>query len=360
MNFKKLAFWTTLFTTAAVPFATAQNPVIVQGNYVSHVFSVSNFIKNPNAQTNIADITTTGTASVTRSITTPLYATSEFNVSLNAGATISWATRNLDEGLKNQQCEARFTYRGFTTGTTTAEVVQNSVVVGSTPLTATATNPIIGSILFPCGTLAFATTFRLSQATANTSGTNEIGAIYIGLATNTAVASTRIWGMSFWADGGFLQYYGIPASSTTFSPTPAPFLAFNTTYKGNAQAPTGTNQYGLSITNLPVGDYTVALYRASRVAYAGATAGAQCDCYFRIRETSTNTVVTTSSQSDFWARATYFDQMAIGTFTNSSVGTRNFILEVAKSYDTTVSNYGQCGLTAFGSSAVFMVEPLFR
>jgi len=359
MSFKKLAFWTTLFTTAAVPLATAQNPVIVQGNYVSHVFSVSNFIKNPNAQTNIADITTTGTASVTRSITTPLYATSEFNVSLNAGATMSWATRNLDEGLKNQQCEARFTYRGFTTGTTTAEVVQNGVVVGSTPLTATATNPIIGSILFPCGTLAFATTFRLSQATANTSGTNEIGAIYIGLATNTAVASTRIWGVAFWADGGFTQYSGVPAS-TTFSPTPAPSFPFTTTYKGNAQAPTGTNQYGLSITNLPVGDYMVALYRATDVAISATAASNEVHCNFRLRETTTGSIVAQSYQVDIHNRAMFYDNMAIGTFTNPSVGTRNFILETAKIYDNNTGNFGQCGLLQFVSPAVFVVEPLFR
>ena len=364
MNFKKLAFWTTSFTTAIAPSATAQNPVILQGNYVSHLFSVSNFIKNPNAQTNIADITTTGTASVTRSITTPLYATSEFNVSLNAGATISWATRNLDEGLKNQQCEARFTYRGFTTGTTTAEVVQNGVVVGSTPLTATATNPIIGSILFPCGTLAFATTFRLSQATANTSGTNEIGAIYIGLATNTAVASTRIWGMAFWSDGTTIQYQGV-AASTGFLPTPAPTNPWTRVYKGSAQAPSGANQIGLSIPNLPVGDYVVTIdngfYPSPQF-----VAGVLTACTFRIRETTTGVDAANGYQEA--SRLPSFDgtwfgeRRMIGIFSNPSVGTRNFVFEMQKYFDNSSTSQSLCAINALGTErpVVFKVEPLFR
>jgi len=82
MNFKKLAFWTTLFTTAAVPLATAQNPVILQGNYVSNVFGQSNFVLNPNAQTNVANVTN---ATRPSPAVTPLVATSEFNLSLTAG-----------------------------------------------------------------------------------------------------------------------------------------------------------------------------------------------------------------------------------------------------------------------------------
>jgi len=182
MNFKKLAFWTTLFTTAAVPLATAQNPVILQGNYVSNVFGQSNFVLNPNAQTNVANVTN---ATRPSPAVTPLVATSEFNLSLTAGQFATWTLRAFDSGMKGQNCEARFTYRGFATATTKAELVQNSLVVASLTLTPS-TDPRIASINFPCGDLTNLTTFRIAQTTANMTGTNEIGGIYVGLATNQA------------------------------------------------------------------------------------------------------------------------------------------------------------------------------
>jgi hypothetical protein len=185
MNFKKLAFWTTLFTTAAVPLATAQNPVILQGNYVSNVFGQSNFVLNPNAQTNVANVTVSS-ATVTRSTTTPLVATSEFNITTSTSTGYAdWATRTFDAGMKNQNCEARFTYRGFSVGSTTVQIRQGSNTVAQLTLTAS-TDPRIASINFPCGDLSSATTLRVQQATAALTGTNELSGLYLGLATNQA------------------------------------------------------------------------------------------------------------------------------------------------------------------------------
>jgi hypothetical protein len=121
----------------------------------------------------------------TRSTTTPLVATSEFNLNLTSGTFATWTLRAFDSGMKGQNCEARFSYRGFATATTKAEIVQNSLVVAHLTLTPS-TDPRIASINFPCGDLANATTFRIAQTTANMTGTNEIGAIYTGLATNMA------------------------------------------------------------------------------------------------------------------------------------------------------------------------------
>ena len=180
MNFRKLLTYLTVGTAAVIPFAGAQNPTILQGSYISNVFGNSNFVKNPNAQTNVANVT-----NATRSTTTPLVATSEFNLSLDAGQNATWTLRTFDAGMKGQNCEARFSYRGFATATTTAEIVQNSLVVAQLVLTPS-TDPRIASINFPCGDLANATTFRIAQTTANMTGTNEIGGVYTGLATNMA------------------------------------------------------------------------------------------------------------------------------------------------------------------------------
>jgi hypothetical protein len=180
MNFRKLLTYLTVGTAAVIPFAGAQNPTILQGSYISNVFGNSNFVLNPNAQTNVANVT-----NATRSTTTPLVATSEFTLNLTSGTFATWTLRAFDSGMKGQNCEARFSYRGFATATTTAEIVQNSLVVAQLVLTPS-TDPRIASINFPCGDLANATTFRIAQTTANMTGTNEIGAIYTGLATNQA------------------------------------------------------------------------------------------------------------------------------------------------------------------------------
>lgn len=179
-----------LITLLLFSTAVAQNPTIVQGNYISNVFGQSNFVLNPNAQSNVLSVTPSGggspTATVTRSTTTPLVATTEFNVSTStATGYLDWTLRTFDAGMKNQNCEARFTYRGFAVATTTAQIVQGSNVVAQLALTAS-TDPRIASINFPCGDLSSATTLRVQQATASLTGTNEIGGIYVGLATNQA------------------------------------------------------------------------------------------------------------------------------------------------------------------------------
>lgn len=214
MNFRKLLTYFAFGTAAVMPFATAQNPTILQGSYVSNVFGPSNFVLNPNAQTNIASVTTSS-ATVSRSTTTPLVATSEFNITTStATGYADWSTRTFDAGMKNNNCEARFTYRGFTVGTTKAQLIQNSLVIAELTLVGDSTNPKIASINFPCGDLTYATTFRLQQSSASLTGTNEIGGIYVGLATNQAnVAQAEFIGSIQWATTANCQW---STSSGTF------------------------------------------------------------------------------------------------------------------------------------------------
>ena len=185
MNLKKLTTLLFAGVTAATPLVTsAQNPTILQGNYVSNVFGQANFVLNPNAQTNVANVNVTN-ATRTRSTTTPLVATSEFNVTITApNGTVVWNLRPFDEGMKNQNCEARFTYRGFQ-ATSKVQITRSGAPVGELVLTPSATDPRIASINFPCGDFSIATKFLVTD-TATLSGTNEIGGIYVGLATNQA------------------------------------------------------------------------------------------------------------------------------------------------------------------------------
>jgi hypothetical protein len=247
MNFRKLLTYLTVSTAAVIPFAGAQNPTILQGSYISNVFGNSNFVKNPNAQTNVANVTTV-TATVTRSTTTPLVATSEFNVAIGtANGTATWATRTFDAGMKNNNCEARFTYRGFA-ATSQVHIKQSTNVVASLTLTP-ATDPRIASINFPCGDLSTATTFVVTD-TAILAGTNEIGGIYVGLATNMAnVAQAEFVGsLTFGSDCGF-----ITTANTYATPTDA---SCTTTPTGNVAVVSGVKS-GITINDTRPGTYRV-------------------------------------------------------------------------------------------------------
>jgi len=179
----------TLVTSVALGQGTA--PTILEGNYISNVFGQSNFIKNPNAKLNTKDVVASS-ATVAQSKTSPLVATTKFLVTFSAGGTVTWSTRAFDAGMKNQNCESRFTYKGFL-ATSKAQVFQGANKVAELALSPTGTDPRIASINFPCGDLSQATTFVLTDSAVN-SGTNEIGGIYVGLATNLGQLNTvGVW-----------------------------------------------------------------------------------------------------------------------------------------------------------------------
>ena len=255
MNFRKLLTYLTVGTAAVIPFAGAQNPTILQGSYISNVFGNSNFVLNPNAQTNVANVTTV-TATVARSTTTPLVATSEFTVAIGtANGTATWATRTFDAGMKGQNCEARFSYRGFA-ATSKVHVKQGANTVASLNLTP-ATDPRIASINFPCGDLSAATTFQVTD-TAILAGTNEIGGIYVGLATNMANVAQAEFVGSLTVTGCSTQYM-TPVSTSSFStawsgtsPTGCIYTA-----TGNLEAPTNTAKPGFKLKYDRAGTYFV-------------------------------------------------------------------------------------------------------
>jgi hypothetical protein len=270
---------TLLFSTAV-----AQNPTILQGNYVSNVFGNSNFVLNPNAQTNVANVTTV-TATVARSTTTPLVATSEFTVAIGtANGTATWATRAFDAGMKGQNCEARFSYRGFA-ATSIVQIKQSTNVVASLTLTP-ATDPRIASINFPCGDLSAATTFVVTD-TAILAGTNEIGGIYVGLATNMAnVAQAEFVGAvkwnattnCLWMIGGNVTSYGnFPADADCTTPTSGDI-------EGQASAPS-TKVPGITFANLKPGRYIFTATGSMQTGGGSGTAGGIAYyAYFRFHD----------------------------------------------------------------------------
>jgi len=276
MNLKKLTALLFAGVTAATPFATnAQNPTILQGNYISNVFGQANFVLNPNAQTNVANVTLSN-ATATRSTTTPLVATSEWNVTVtSANGTATWATRSFDAGMKNQNCETRFSYRGFQ-ATSKAQIKQGANVIAELTLTPSATDPRIASINFPCGDLSAATTFVITDS-ATLSGTNEIGGIYVGLATNQAnVAQAEFVGSLTWPIG----FNDVDLNTTTY--TQFGTLATAPTPLGSVTSP--SNAPKITISNMKAGNYRI-IFTGGYGCYSSVNVDATCS--FRITDGTT-------------------------------------------------------------------------
>ena len=359
MNWKKLLSIGAL-TMFSASIATGQGttPTIVQGDYISNVFGNSNFIKNPNAKLNNKDVTVSN-ATVTRSTTTPLVATSEFLVTTSTSTgSATWSTRTFDAGMKGQNCEARFTYRGFSVGSTTAQILQGANVVAQLTLTPS-TDPRIASINFPCGDLSSATTFRLQQATASLTGTNEIGGIYVGLATNMAnvAQATRI--------GGFdnLICPGEPllnAGSTWAAPNLAGTCTGTATGLASA-ASSNLNTLTFAFNNLPVGEY---LFLLPAYVYPTNITSGTARCDGRIRETTLNLI---DGQNAFGTGITgtaySIGQINQFKFTNPTAGNRIFQVEFFRNSGNSscaggIINVQQnASLYRFPSSSELVVTP---
>lgn len=159
-------------------FAFPQSTALLDGAGLLNMSSKTNYIKNPNAQKNVSNVTATGDTAIARSTTTPLYNSSEFNITDTNAWGATWSALAFNEGLKNRLCEVQILARSTAADVATLKVFQNSVAVFSQSLTLSTTNPTKYGGTFPCGDLAYASTVELAGAA--DPGTIEAGAVYLG------------------------------------------------------------------------------------------------------------------------------------------------------------------------------------
>ena len=331
----------------------------LEADYITNVFSQSNFLKNPNARVNTQSVTPSTGFTVSRAIITPLYDTSEFNLSsTSATGTIDWATRPFDAGMKGQNCEARFTYRGFTGGTTKAQVVQGANTVATLDLLSS-TDPKQVSINFPCGDLTQATSFRISRTIATLSGTNEIGGIYVGLATNMAnVAQAEFVGGGEWGAVTFTR------SSTAIQST---FAAFTAGAAGTAtgKATSAGSDTTVTFPYLPAGQYKVS---SNFYAYAYNVTVSLTDCQFSLQEIDSNTFSGLTASGAHTTTGIYPQAGQLqGNFNFTSGGQRRFRLvsrnQSANGAASTCNAIGDAAVKSgisvyrFPSSSELVVKP---
>lgn len=324
-----MKFLVYLMTLILFSTAVAQSPTIVQGSYISNVFGNSNFIKNPNAQSGLTSVTVSS-AAVVRSLTTPLMAASEFTITTSSTTGFAdWEARAFDVGMKYQICEARFTYRGFSTGTTTAQVISGASTVIASQVLIPSTDPRVVSIVFNCGDLSQTTKLRLQQATANLTGANEIGGIYMGLATNMAnVAQAELAGATEY--GGCSGQFSV--TSTSFAPQST---VASCTLNNFGSATTITKDLSITIPNAKPGFYQI---HANILPYSVAVGNG---CYWSIKEDTSGYL----SGSTFASPSTGFGAAPLGAS------------QLSASYNNTTTSTRTWRVVARSSSGACQIDP---
>lgn len=146
------------------------------------------YVINPSAFENVNTIAASGTATVARNTTTPLTAISDIAITLPNNATdgVTWTLNTLDNALNGQNCELRFDYTASSIGSVVvAQVLQGANVIAQSSALTTASTAKTISLNATCGSLASATTLKITNFTAN-SGTSamNVANVTYGKATN--------------------------------------------------------------------------------------------------------------------------------------------------------------------------------
>jgi hypothetical protein len=296
---KFICFFLSLFLVSQAYAQTAGN---VQGSYATSIFAQSNFVKNPNAVLNFKDVTASDGATISRVLTTPLVANTEFNIVDGTAAWgATWATRAFDAGMKNRNCEVAMTVRGVAAGTTTLQVLQNAVAVFSQTVVLDATNPKRIGGTFPCGDLTYASTISLAGSGAIT-GAVEVGGVYIGLPVS--VSSGQIT----------TEWQSYPSTVGGFSATPT--SAFKYRRIGDSLEITGKITKGATTYNgvlsftipsglvIDVNKTEVATYAKLGTASAEQSSGNYQGIVFQSGSSTTTLIVYGDSGLGNWSGAT--------------------------------------------------------
>lgn len=155
---------------------------IREGTSFSGINYEKNFVRNPEAEKNINNVTISA-AILTRTTVTPIQGVASFLIDATAsGQTVKFDTSSGDDFLKGQNCEAKFIFTGD------ASLYIAYVEQGSNKLTGNVTltnesNSRSVSLNFPCGTV-FTNLRLVIESTSASAAPIEVDKVYLGLATN--------------------------------------------------------------------------------------------------------------------------------------------------------------------------------
>jgi hypothetical protein len=160
-------------------FALGQSTALLDGSYVSNAWTTRNYVKNPHAQKNTANVTPSN-VTIARSTTTPLYAGTEFNLTSTAATwSATWAVNAVDASLANRTCEARAYIRGTVAATAYFKMFDGATEKYGETITPSATNATWYGGRFACGALSGTLTVVIGSSGATT-GALEVSGVYFG------------------------------------------------------------------------------------------------------------------------------------------------------------------------------------
>jgi len=210
----KYLVWLVLLVTSL-----AQAQTVLVGDKVSNVSGARNYVINPSAKANVANVTGSN-ATITRSTTTPVSEIgTEFNINITANnGTATWALNAFTNALRGLQCEARFKYRAATS-TTLFQVLQGVSVIAQLTPVVDSVNTSQGTIAFPCGDLSSVTTFRVTATAATLPTALEIGDVSVAqLATVLVQAPVVAAGTGVAPLAGQIDHYLFSELTSGFTP----------------------------------------------------------------------------------------------------------------------------------------------
>lgn len=308
-----------LFFFGVSAFAQVNNGATSNITNAPGLSSSKNYVKNPNCAKNTDGITGSG-GSLTKGTTTPLNEDSGSECAIDAsasGQTYTWALNTFGQGMKGQNCEARFIYEGDASlykayiKNGSSQITTNLQLENSSSVVKTV------SINFPCGDLSASNTFVI-EATDNAAAAISVAKVYVGLATNLSnVAQAQLIGSAYYASTASCSWARTNTALGAFSTTaacPGPTVETNTG-PGTIQT-TDTDLPQLTINNLPPGNYSVT---ATFPASSGTTS---TECVLALNDgtsTSGNSTVGNGSASGYRFPAT-----VVGTFSYTTTANRTF------------------------------------
>lgn len=154
----------------------------ISGTYAPGLFHSRNYVKNPGAEKNVL-YTTNSASIVTRTTSTPVMGVASYLIDGTSSAqTVKFDTGTLDNNLKGQNCEARFTFTGDAS-LYVAYVEQGSTKITPNLTLTNETNARDVSINFPCGDLS-SNSHLVIETTSASAAAIKVDDVYLGKVTN--------------------------------------------------------------------------------------------------------------------------------------------------------------------------------
>lgn len=229
----------------------------ISGTYAPGLYHSRNFVKNPGAEKNVL-YTTNSASIVTRTTSSPVMGAASYLIDGTSSAqTVKFDTETLDNNLKGQNCEARFTFTGD------ASLYKAYVEQGSTKVTSDLTltnesNARDASINFPCGDLS-SNSHLVIETTSASAAAIKVDDVYLGKVTNlSSVSQSYFIGSAYFATTGSCTWTRTNTSMGAFSTTaacPGPTVEYNPG-PGVIQT-TDADLPRITVNNLPAGEYTI-------------------------------------------------------------------------------------------------------